>query len=65
MLEMPDNPIPQFKVMFLKNLIVENIEREDFSVLNIVANLPTKRPLWGKDSYEFFNNWIKLIKIFA
>src|SRR2546423_15616019 len=65
MLEMPDNPIPQFEVMFLENLIVENIERKDISVLDIVGKLPTDRPLWGKDSYELLNDWIKFIKIFA
>jgi len=39
-LEMPDYTVAEFETAFLEKWIVENIEREDFAVLNVVSDLP-------------------------
>jgi hypothetical protein len=39
-LKMPDNTIPQLKILSLEDWIKQNIQREDFAVTNMITDLP-------------------------
>src|SRR5437016_7245520 len=63
MLKMPYDPITQFKSILLKSMIIEDIERKNFSFINIVSCLPTNTSLFRENTYELANNHFLFSKI--
>lgn len=43
-LEMPDDPVPEFQFVFFEQGIENRVERDDLALVNMVADLPANRP---------------------
>jgi hypothetical protein len=53
--EGPDNSISQFQTMVLEKRVEQDVEREDFTVIYMIAYLPADRSFWMKDSGSLSN----------
>jgi hypothetical protein len=55
-LEMPNDPIAQLQSMILKDVKKDYIQRKDLAILNVIADLPTDRPLIVEEADAFRNH---------
>jgi hypothetical protein len=60
---MPDDAVSHVEVMLLKERIDKNVQRNNLSVVHIVANLPANAPIVGQDSYTFVNDSLLPLEI--
>ncbi len=49
--------------MLFENWIIEHIQRKHLSVVDVIANLPTKRTGWGQDADELFDDWMQGVQV--
>ena len=53
MLEMPDDPIPQLQSESCEDWIEQDVERENLTALDMIADLPANRAVRMKQSDAF------------
>lgn len=56
MREMPDDAVAQFQAAFFEQIVVVNIQRIDFTVLHIIADLPAQAAVCIQHPDQFINN---------
>ena len=54
--KMPDDPVSHFHSQALEDRVQENIQRQDRSVFDIIANLPANGAIVRKDSMTFIDD---------
>lgn len=54
--EMPDDAIAQLQPMILEDMVNNGVQRKDFAVLNMVADLPANRSPVVKKPHAFRNH---------
>ena len=54
--EMPDDAVAQLHAVILEHRVKNGVQRKNFAVLNMIANLPANRSLVVKEPHAFRNH---------
>src|SRR5579871_2728958 len=63
MFKVPDDPVPKLESLFFKHVVVIDIKRKHFSIINIITGLPANTSTSRQNAFEFVNNHFLLCKV--